>query len=63
MQKVVQKFSNFDAADQSDIEYLRSLTGEQRLEMLLELISVNNADDATIQRSARVYPLAQSPRG
>lgn len=52
MQKIVQKFSSFAAADRADFKYLRSLTGEQRLEMLLELISVNDPDEATVQRSA-----------
>jgi hypothetical protein len=62
MEKVVRKFETFTAADQADLEYWRQRSGEERLAALLELIMPENPDEAVIERSARVYPLAR-PRG
>ncbi len=63
MGKVVRSFENFRAADQADLAYWRRRSGEERLTALLELIMPENPDEAVIERSARVYPLARKRRG
>ena len=43
----------------ADLEYYRGLTGDQKLQILLELITPENPDPAIIERSARVHPLTE----
>ena len=62
MEKVVHKFDSFAKADEADLEWYRQLTGNQRLQLLLELIMPDNPDEGVIERSARVYPLARISR-
>ena len=59
MEKVVRKFHSFDEADDADYEYYRSLSGNEKLQILLELIMPENPDAAVIERSARVHPLTE----
>jgi hypothetical protein len=59
MERVVRKFSSFDEADNADYEYYRTLSGNEKLQILLELIMPENADAAVIERSARVHPLTE----
>ena len=59
MERVVQKFSSFDEADNADYEYYRTLSGNEKLQILLELIMPENPDAAVIERSARVHPLTE----
>ena len=59
MERVVQKFSSFDEADNADYEYYRTLSGNEKLQILLELIMPENPDAAVIERSARVYLLGE----
>ncbi|HEX2932777.1 MAG TPA: hypothetical protein VHV54_23810 [Candidatus Binatia bacterium] len=59
MEKVVRKFSSFDEADNADDEYYRTLSGDEKLQILLELIMPENFDAAVIERSARVHPLTE----
>ena len=59
MEKVVRKFRSFDEADNADDEYYRALSGDEKLQMLLELIMPENPDAAVIERSARVRPLTE----
>jgi len=59
MEKVVRKFRSFDEADNADDEYYRALSGDEKLQMLLELIMPENPDAAVIERSARVHPLTE----
>ena len=59
MEKVVRKFATFEAVDQADDERYRSLNGDEKLRQLLELLMPENPDEAVIQRSARLYPLAE----
>lgn len=61
MEKVVRKYSGFQAADEADEERYRNMGASEKLEILLELIMPENPNEAAIQRSARVYPLAQGP--
>jgi hypothetical protein len=63
MEKVVRKFESFAVADQADREFWRHRSGEERLHALLELILPENPDEAVIERSARVYPLARPGGG
>ena len=62
MEKVVKKFENWEAADEADFEYYAQLSGNEKLQILLELIAPENPDEAVIERSARVYPLGQDER-
>ena len=59
MEKVVRKFHTFDDADNADYDYYRTLSGNEKLQILLELIMPENPDAAVIERSARVYPLTE----
>ena len=59
MEKVVQIFRSFDEADDGDYEYYRALSGNEKLQILLELIMPENPDAVVIERSARVYPLTE----
>ncbi len=59
MERVVRKFRSFEEADNADYEYYRTLTGNEKLQILLELIMPENPDAAVIERSARVHPLTE----
>ena len=62
MEKIVRMYSSFREADAADDETYRRLDGAEKLQLLLELIMPPNPDEAVIQRSARVYPLAEPRR-
>lgn len=56
MEKVVRKFHSFEEADRADREYYRSLTPQQRLDLLLDLIARQRESlDEASQRFERVY--------
>ena len=59
MEQVVRKFRSFDEADDADDDYYRALSGNEKLQILLELIMPENPDAAVIERSARVHPLTE----
>jgi hypothetical protein len=59
MEKVVRKFQSFEEADNADYEYYRKLSGNEKLQLLLDLIMPENPDEAIIERSARVHPLTE----
>jgi len=63
MEKVVRKFDTLAAAEQADNARCRALSGNDRLQLLLDLIMPEDPDAAVIERSARVYPLAQRRGG
>jgi hypothetical protein len=63
MEKVIHKYGSFAEADKAELEFYRRLTAAEKLQMLLDLIMPENPDEAVIQRSARVYPLAQRAKG
>jgi hypothetical protein len=54
MEIVARKFSSFAESDRSDREYYRSLTPEQRLDILPELVAWAQADEIE-QGFAGVY--------
>ena len=58
MEPVVQKLDSLRAADEADLEHHRQLSGDEKLQLLLALISPENPHEAVIERSARAYPLA-----
>jgi hypothetical protein len=59
MEKIVRRFHSFAEAERADLEYWSQRTGEERLAALLDLIQPENPDEAVIERSVRVYPLAR----
>ena len=54
MEKVARIFHSFADADRADREYYQSLTPEQRLEILFELVAQAHPNEIK-QRSERVY--------
>ncbi len=63
MDRVFKRFNSFKAADTADAEYYRSLTPEQRLDILFSLIEQGSGLNENQQRFERVYrivKLAQS---
>ena len=63
MEKVVRKFTSFAEEEEAEFAYYRDLSGEQRLQILLELVMPEHPDAGTIERSARVRPLVQREEG
>jgi hypothetical protein len=64
MNRVAQVFSSFDAADQADDEYYASLTPEERLEILLELIErYRSSLGEAAERFERVYRVVELSSG
>jgi hypothetical protein len=59
MEKIVRKFRSFDEADEADYDYYRTLSGNEKLQILLDLIMPEHPDAAVIERSARVHPLTE----
>jgi hypothetical protein len=59
MEKIVHKFASFAEADEADEARHRRLTGQQKLQILLDLIMPENPHEAVIERSASVYPLGR----
>jgi hypothetical protein len=65
MEKVVRKFRSFKEAEQADLEFYGSLTGEQRLDILLELNRQTYGDallDAPMKRVCYIRKLGDPPR-
>ena len=64
MEKVARKFSSFTEADRADRAYYRSLTGQQRLDLLLELLaSDRDKQDETEEGFKRVYRIIKRGEG
>ena len=60
MDRVVAKFSSFQEAERADREYYRSLTPQQRLDLLLELNEAFRKEgDAASERLERVYRITE----
>jgi len=60
MERTVAKFSSHQEAEQATLEYYRSLTPEQRLDILLELIEASRKEgDAASERFERVYRIVK----
>jgi len=59
MQKVVRKFRSFAEAEEAEYAEYRILSGNEKLQILLELIMPENPYAATIERCARVHRLTE----
>ena len=59
MQKVVRKFRSFIEEENAMFEDYRVLSGNEKLQLLLDLLMPENPNEAVIKRSARVHPLAE----
>ena len=64
MEPIVAKFRTHQEAEEATRAYYRRLTPAQRLEILFQLRAfAHKEDDASSQRLARVYRIAQLQRG
>jgi hypothetical protein len=59
MEKVVRKFQSFAEAEEAEDGYYAALSGNEKLQMLLELIMPENPHAGTIERSARLHRLIE----
>ena len=64
LDRTVAKFSSHEQAAQADREYYRSLTPQQRVDLVLELMENSRKEgDAAAERFERVYRVVKlSPR-
>ncbi len=63
MERVVRVFQSHEEAEAADRAYYRSLTPQQRLEILLELIARARPQDESAERLERVYRIVELPQG
>jgi hypothetical protein len=66
MEYVVRKFGSHDEADQADREYYRSLTPQQRIELLIQMIDDYYGTEHRLERvpqSARIVKRCLSGGG
>jgi len=59
VERIVTKFASFAEAEKADLRFLKSLSGNQRLQMLLEIIRSHQPDDE--QGFERVYRIVKLP--
>lgn len=59
MQKIVRKFRSFTEEENAEYEDYRALSGNEKLQILLDLIMSENPNETMIERSARVHPLTE----
>lgn len=59
MEKVVQKFKNFEEADEADRAFYRSLTPEQRVQIAIDLHNTYYGVEKRLERVARVVKLEE----
>ncbi len=60
MEPVVAKYRTFREAEEATLAYYRSLTPEERLEILFQLRAhAHKEDDAVSERLARVYRIVK----
>ena len=56
MEKVLKVFNSFEEADQADVDYYASLTSQERVDVLLDMIaSYRESLGETGERLERVY--------
>jgi hypothetical protein len=61
VERTIRVFRSFAEADQAEIDFYHSLTPQQRLEILFELVARTHPDEIE-QRSERVIALQSSTR-
>ena len=60
MDRVIAKFTSFEEADRADRDYYQSLTPQQRLDLLFEMIALHHqGDDSSSKGFARVYRIVK----
>ena len=59
MEKVVRKFNSHTEAEAAERAYYASLTPQQRLDILLDLVAMQRPKDEAADRLARVYRITQ----
>ena len=61
VEKIARKFRSFAEADQADFDYYQSLTPEQRLKILFEIIANAHPEiiDQRIERVSRIIKLQE----
>jgi hypothetical protein len=59
MQKIVRKFRSFTEEENAEYEDYRALSGNEKLQILLDLLMPENPNETIIERSARVHPLTE----
>jgi len=59
VERVVKKFTSFAEAEKADLRFLKSLSGNQRLQMLLEIIRSYQPNNE--QGFERVYRIVKLP--
>ena len=62
MEKAVRIFGSHQEADEADEQYFRSLTPQQRLDVLLELLWRGRKRDDAVERLERVYRIVELSR-
>jgi hypothetical protein len=64
IERTVQKFSSHEEAERAEREYYDSLSPEQRVEILLELMNrARDLNDPASQRLERVYRIVKLKSG
>ncbi len=63
MQKIVRKFRSLAEAEEAEYAEYRSLSGNEKLQILLELIMPEDSNATTIKRCARVHRLTEHEEG
>ena len=59
MERVFQRFKRFQAAERADAAYYRSLSPEQRLEILFSLVDQGDEQNENQQGFERVYRIVE----
>jgi hypothetical protein len=61
MEKVIRKFHSFAEAEKADREYYRSLTPEQRLEILFDMVATRHRHEPEqrLERVCRIVKLQE----
>jgi hypothetical protein len=59
IEKVVCKYHLSEDTEAADCADYRDLSGNEKLQILIDLITPENPDAAIIERSARIHPLAE----
>jgi hypothetical protein len=62
MEKEIRIFRSFEESERADREYYRSLTGAQRVDILLDLVNRWNGDEAA-KGFGRVYRITNLAEG
>lgn len=62
MERIIRRFDNHAEADAADRAYYRSLTPQQRLEILFDLVRLYREEHGCSERLERVYRIVELSR-